>query len=33
VTDYVGSLLQAGFDPLDVVEPKPAEEMLEAYAG
>jgi SAM-dependent methyltransferase len=29
--NYVRSLLQAGFCLLDVVEPKPAEAMLEAY--
>jgi SAM-dependent methyltransferase len=31
LSNYVRALLHTGFDLLDVVEPKPAEEMLQAY--
>jgi hypothetical protein len=33
LSNYIVTLLQTGFDLLDVIEPKPAEEILAEYPG
>ena len=33
LSNYIRTLLRTGFELLDVIEPKPAEEMLSAYPG